>query len=85
MRFLVQFKAQSVQQTQPAGILFIGQNEPTQNVIFLKKPFPVEKPDVFNKDFYLSDKGKAFEEEIADFLENIIKDEFAIWPINFSE
>ena len=29
--------AQSIQQTQPAGILFIGQIEPTQNVIFLKK------------------------------------------------
>lgn len=30
--------AQSIQQTQPAGILFIGQIEPTQNIIFLKKP-----------------------------------------------
>lgn len=63
----------------------IEKNMLPQEIIFLKKPFPVEKPDVFNKDFYLSDKGKAFEEEIADFLENIIKDEFAIWPINFSE
>lgn len=54
-----------------------------QEIIFLEKPFPIEHPDVFDKSFYMSEPGAAFEQEIADFLENIIKEEFAIWPVNY--
>lgn len=54
-----------------------------QEIIFLQKAFPSKNQNVFDKTFYLSEDGMLFENQIADFIENTIKEEFAVWPVNF--
>lgn len=47
-------------------------------------PFPSVGTDVFSKDFYESEEGKQFEHDIAEFIENIIINEFGMNPVKFS-
>lgn len=58
------------------------ENLPTE-IYLMKKELPDKDADVFDKAFYTSEKGMQFEREIAKFIENIIINELAMFPINF--
>ncbi len=60
-----------------------GKNLPKE-IYTLQMPFPSVGTDVFSKDFYESEEGKQFEHDIAEFIENIIINEFGMNPIKFS-
>ncbi|MCR5261127.1 MAG: papain-like cysteine peptidase [Candidatus Gastranaerophilales bacterium] len=55
--------------------------------IFSKKmPYPIEDTSdltVFSKEFYESPEGISFEQSIADYISQIIIDEFAMTPIKY--
>ena len=54
-----------------------------RKVKILKLTFPKKGTDVFSKDFYESKEGQAFELEIANFIEDIIIQEFHVKPTKF--
>lgn len=49
-------------------------------------PYPIEDTSdltVFSKEFYESPEGISFEQSIADYISQIIIDEFAMTPIKY--
>ncbi len=54
-----------------------------EEIYLIQLPFPNEQANVFSKDFYESPQGVQFEQDIADFIENIIINEFLITPVKY--
>ncbi len=59
-----------------------GLNLP-EEIYSLQLPFPQGEANVFCKEFYESTQGAQFEQDIADFIENIIINEFAMNPVKY--
>lgn len=54
-----------------------------EEIYLLELPFPKEEANVFAKEFYESPQGAQFEQDIADFIENIIINEFNMNPVKY--
>lgn len=54
-----------------------------EEIYSIQLPFPKEETNVFSKDFYESPQGAQFEQDIADFIENIIINEFKMTPVKY--
>ena len=54
-----------------------------EEIYSLQLPFPNSDANVFSKEFYESQQGAQFEQIIADFIENIIINEFAMNPVKY--
>jgi len=60
----------------------IPDNLPSE-IKFINLSLPSEDTDVFSKEFYLSENGMKTENEISEFIKNVIKNEFKITPVKF--
>jgi len=60
----------------------IPNNLPSE-IKFIKLSLPSDDTDVFSKEFYLSEDGMKTENEISEFIKNVIKNEFNITPVKF--